>query len=620
MPKSNTASDPSAVSLEKATKWAAKMSRRADRRMTAKAHKKAARACAEAAEAHRCVACSEDSANGHAARRLALLGKQHADTCAALGGKQAKGISLAWTDEAREASIAARRASAAAHAQSKVAEKLKAPQQAREAAEAHEHATESHKNAEDILHDVFSKNKRHLKNRELFDMCNEHNLSKLEHVTEAKKWRSRISEYAKENQNKPKDKSILSLGFAFEIPPDELAFADGNAWLMADDGSKLYRKHILKLGHFVKKTDGLRFSIGEREFDHFEKTFAKMQENGVKVPLPLGHTDDDHKNRGWVVGIERNQDDPRYLDAIVECDHPELIKENDVSVFVPPEFTDGEGNTYVRPIRHLALTPYPVIPGLGNFQAISASFESPLELAGADEFDGTGDDRGYAELLAEAEELGKSADDSDTVNDHREAAYAYLRAAEAAESKGDVEGAATCRAEASKHADEAGIALSHDEPEDQLLARLSEKLGKPVTEEDVLKALKCSDEPAAEKKRPSKKSVSIALSEREQRLHRLVVDGYATPAQVSAIASVHCKRHAVALSLSDDPDTSSMSDDAFEAAVKALSVGGKIHGNLLSGERSGPQVKVELSNERTINDSNPLLADAEARASTGKQH
>ena len=46
---------------------------------------------------------------------------------------------------------------------------------------------------------------------------------------------------------------------------------------------------------------------------------------------------------------------------------------NDVSIHSPPEFTDGKGNKYQQPITHVALTPEPLVPGLGEFISIAAS-------------------------------------------------------------------------------------------------------------------------------------------------------------------------------------------------------------------------------------------------------
>lgn len=593
------------MTVEESTAWAAKASRKADRKMTAKSHRKAAEACAAAAKSHCDLSGKEGDENHYASGKLGKLATMHAATCKALGGKCKVGevaLSLAWTEEAREASIRARRATAAAKGAAKVADQLKSAGAAREAHEAHTSAAQAHEEAEA----KYGSNQKQLKNGKVFAVYNEHNLAKLEHRGEAEKWKKHADEFTGKPAPKAskRDKEENWFGLAFDISPMALAFSDGDAWKL-EQGNR-YRKHILKLGKFVKKSDNLRFEITPREFDHFERTFSQMQQNGVKVPLPLGHTDDDHKNRGWVVGIERSTDDPNFLDAIIECDRPELIKENDVSVFVPPSFTDGEGNEYMRPIRHVALTPYPVIPGLGEFKAIAASFEdgdvSP-------EYDGSGADLSYEALLREAESLGEIADANDKMDDHRKAAFAYQRAADVAEKDG--KDASNCRSKAAAHADEAGITLSYDEDDTDslMLMRLSTKLGKPVSEDDVFKALKCADEP---KPRPKKKTLKLAMDNRENRLRSLVKDGKATRAQVGTLAKVHCSRKAVTLSLSDDPEEAALSDSAFNAAVAALSMNPK--NSLLAGEKSGPQTKMELANELILDTSNPLLADAEARA------
>jgi hypothetical protein len=41
---------------------------------------------------------------------------------------------------------------------------------------------------------------------------------------------------------------------------------------------------------------------------------------------------------------------------------------------MPHKFHDGHGNEYVRPIRHVAITDYPVVPGLDKFKPIAAGF------------------------------------------------------------------------------------------------------------------------------------------------------------------------------------------------------------------------------------------------------
>src|SRR5690606_13600266 len=102
-------------------------------------------------------------------------------------------------------------------------------------------------------------------------------------------------------------------------------------------------------------------------------------QNGIKIPLPVEHTFDPEKNRGYVVGAQlgKNSKGIPALFALIqfrdEQEGKKLAASTDVSIFVPPDFTDGHGNKYPRPITHVALTSYPVVSGLDGFKAIAAS-------------------------------------------------------------------------------------------------------------------------------------------------------------------------------------------------------------------------------------------------------
>jgi hypothetical protein len=137
----------------------------------------------------------------------------------------------------------------------------------------------------------------------------------------------------------------------------------------------LYRKPVLRTGDFVKESDGLKFKVTDATLSHFEKTFNEMKENNIAVSVPMGHTTDADKQHGKIVRFEKRGE---FLDGIfdmVGANAPELVATNDVSIYAPPEFVDGEGRRYVRPITHVALTPCPVIPGLGEWESVAASFQ-----------------------------------------------------------------------------------------------------------------------------------------------------------------------------------------------------------------------------------------------------
>ncbi len=145
------------------------------------------------------------------------------------------------------------------------------------------------------------------------------------------------------------------------------------------DGVKtfLFKKELIKIGTFYKDGDVI-FEITEETLDHWVDTFDLMVENGIRIPIPKNHWDMDDNN-GFVQELFKEDD---ALCGILEMfgdDIEKLVKTNDVSIFSPPEWVDGEGNLYIRPILHVALTPCPLIPGLKGFEALAASLLSRQE-------------------------------------------------------------------------------------------------------------------------------------------------------------------------------------------------------------------------------------------------
>lgn len=154
-----------------------------------------------------------------------------------------------------------------------------------------------------------------------------------------------------------------------------------------NDGGNVYRKELIYVGAFAKKEDDLTFAVDEPLIDHWVDTFALMYANGVKVPLPIKHTTDVEANRGETLamfkatnqfGLPALYADIKFRDADAE----KLALTANCSIYVPPESTDGKGNTYIRPVAHIALTDYPVIPKLDKFTVIAASLTTikpPIE-------------------------------------------------------------------------------------------------------------------------------------------------------------------------------------------------------------------------------------------------
>jgi hypothetical protein len=158
--------------------------------------------------------------------------------------------------------------------------------------------------------------------------------------------------------------------------------------LLSEEGDGLtFRKELIYENapgeSFKKKTADVEqeFTIDVDKLDHWEEVGNTMIENGIKIPVPLKHTDDPESNRGNVIRFERdiNEEGREALFGVIKFRDKkaaELAKSTDVSIFVPDKpIYDGLGNKYVYPIRHVCCTDYPVIPKLGEFQPIAASME-----------------------------------------------------------------------------------------------------------------------------------------------------------------------------------------------------------------------------------------------------
>jgi len=141
----------------------------------------------------------------------------------------------------------------------------------------------------------------------------------------------------------------------------------------AGQPTRRFRKELIRVGNYVKPDAGLEFSVGPEALDHWAQTFALMLSNGVDVTVPVGHTGDAEANRGYVRDIYREGDSLFGILELVGEDAIALAGRTDVSIYSPPEYTDGKGNHYVRPITHVALTTSPVVSGLRGFEALAAS-------------------------------------------------------------------------------------------------------------------------------------------------------------------------------------------------------------------------------------------------------
>ena len=133
-------------------------------------------------------------------------------------------------------------------------------------------------------------------------------------------------------------------------------------WIELSEGK--LKKPILRVGEFKKQSNGEVFTFEQKHIDFFCDSFSG------KIPVPLEHTTDPEKNRGWITGMEKEEE---VLFGIFELEGVEHPNRFDTSVNIPIE----EGR--VQPIDHVALTSYPVVDGLGKFEEIACSLVPKVE-------------------------------------------------------------------------------------------------------------------------------------------------------------------------------------------------------------------------------------------------
>lgn len=147
------------------------------------------------------------------------------------------------------------------------------------------------------------------------------------------------------------------------------------AWLKLDQPF-LYEKEILPIGKLTRwvsdAKEVLEANITRPFLDNIVSNFKKFKEVGVRVPVFKTHSEDPSNKRGQVedVYVKKNSRGEDSLYGKIKFDNQEAVSlgtVNDVSALIPPKFVDGRGNKYMWPLRHVAITSTPVLPGLEDW-------------------------------------------------------------------------------------------------------------------------------------------------------------------------------------------------------------------------------------------------------------
>ena len=143
-----------------------------------------------------------------------------------------------------------------------------------------------------------------------------------------------------------------------------------------------FAKELIYTGDFVRDLpsgEKQHFSVDESLIHHWVRTGNTMLSQGMKIPWPKEHSLDVEDNRAETLEFtaRKNEDGKLALFCTMkfrDAEAAKLAKTASVSIWVPPEITNAATKeTFHRPIAHIALTDYPVIPKLGEFETVALS-------------------------------------------------------------------------------------------------------------------------------------------------------------------------------------------------------------------------------------------------------
>lgn len=180
---------------------------------------------------------------------------------------------------------------------------------------------------------------------------------------------------------------VTSLNGARMIPARDVVIRSPVKLGFEQSSPGVFRKELIYPGTFIKVDENnqpeFRLIVDEKLMDHWVRTFNQMKKNGIDVPVPIEHSEDPEDRRGTVVDLRKEFNEERgtnslYVYSTFRKGDEKLAEHSQVSLYAPPEMKDGIGNTYIRPITHVAITDYPLVPGLSRWSPAAAASRARL--------------------------------------------------------------------------------------------------------------------------------------------------------------------------------------------------------------------------------------------------
>lgn len=150
---------------------------------------------------------------------------------------------------------------------------------------------------------------------------------------------------------------------------------------LSTDDPLVFEKQVIYVGSFKKwNNDGTlayEFGVDEPTIDHWVRTHEELIGEGLDVPMPHGH-DETKPRKATALSLSKKADSKGRISLFAklkfnDVDCAKTFKNSQVSLYSPPSFKHQD-KTFVRPIRHICFTDYPVIGDLDPF-TVAASYD-----------------------------------------------------------------------------------------------------------------------------------------------------------------------------------------------------------------------------------------------------
>ena len=143
--------------------------------------------------------------------------------------------------------------------------------------------------------------------------------------------------------------------------------------------SLLFRKEIVRSGSYHDPKSDSWYDISDKDLDHWAEQFEQFRDAEIRVPILKDQNEDSESALGEVVGMERVDDKLFAYLKYADEEAAKIALRNDVSIYSPRTSKKSDGKEYSFPIEHVAVTPFPVVRGLGGHEAIAASLSDPSQ-------------------------------------------------------------------------------------------------------------------------------------------------------------------------------------------------------------------------------------------------